>query len=395
MPKVKQSALTAAFVRSVKDAGNYTDGNGLVLRVSPQGRKSWIQRIRVDGKQTALPVGAYPALSLADARAVAQDNARATAQGRNPQDEKRQAKEDARKPAIPSFADAARAVHQLHLPTWSNPKHAHEWLHSLETHAFPMLGRKPVDSITTADIMGVLTPVWNQKPTTAKRVNQRLAVIFDYCIAQGWRESNPAGRSVSKALPKPSREVNHHAAVSYQDVADVLRKVWESGEKELVKLGFEYGILTAARTNEIRQATWAEINWESSVWEIPASHTKMRRPHRIPLSGRAMEILERAREITDGESDGFIFPGQSAEMMYHRAFLSLLERLGIEATYHGFRSAFRDWMGECTGASWATAESALGHVKGNQTEQAYARADYLELRRPIMEQWADYLNPGG
>ena len=389
MPKVKQSALTAAFVRSVKDAGNFTDGNGLALRVSPQGRKSWIQRVTIDGKQTALSVGAYPAVSLADARAIAQDNARTTAQGRNPQAEKRQAKQEARKPSIPPFEDAARAVHSLHAPNWSNAKHAHEWLHSLETHAFPTLGRKSVDSITTADIMSVLTPIWNERAVTAKRLNQRLAVIFDYCIAQGWRETNPAGRSVSKALPKPSKTVEHHAAAPYADVPAILRKVRESGECELIKLSFEFAILTAARTGEIRFATWDEINWECQTWEIPAARMKMRRPHRVPLAARAREILERAREITGGE--GLIFPGKKAAALYHRAHLSLLQRLGIEATPHGFRSSFRDWMGECTGASWAVAESSLAHVQGNATQQAYARSDYLELRRPIMQQWADFL----
>ena len=390
MPAVKQNSLTAAFVRSVKDAGNFTDGGGLTLRVSPQGRKSWIQRITVNGKQTALSVGAYPAVSLADARAIAQDNARATAQGRNPQQEKRQAKQDAAAPAIPTFADAAQAVHELHRPTWSNPKHAREWLATLERFAFPQIGRKSVAEITTADVMGIVAPLMAEKPVTGKRLNQRLAVIFDYCIAQNWRESNPAGRSIGKALPKPQREVKHHAAVAYRDVPAVVGKVRESGECELIKLAFEYGILTAARTNEIRGAQWEEIDWIEGIWTIPASRTKMRRPLRIPLSGRAIETLERTREVT-GESDGLIFRGSSAKMIYHRAFLSVLERLEIGATYHGFRSAFRDWMGECTGASWAVAEASLGHVVGDATQQAYARADYLELRRPIMQQWADFI----
>ena len=389
MPKTITKGLTAAFVKSAKDAGVYGDGQGLALRVSPQGRKSWIQRLTIDGKQTALSVGAYPAVSLADARAIAQDNARTTAQGRDVQAEKRQAKQDARKPSIPTFEDAALAVHQLHLPTWSNAKHAHEWLHSIEAHAIPTLGRKSVDSITTADIMAVLTPIWNQRTVTAKRLNQRLAVVFDYCIAQGWRETNPAGRSVSKALPKPSKTVEHHAAAPYSDVPAILRKVRESGECEIIKLSFEFAILTAARTGEIRFADWSEINWAEKVWEIPADRMKMRRPHRVALATRALEILERAKELTGGE--GLIFPGRKAAALYHRAHLSLLQRLGIEATPHGFRSSFRDWMGECTGASWAVAESALAHAIGNSTQRAYARSDYLELRRPIMQQWATFI----
>ena len=339
MPKTITKGLTAAFVKSAKDAGVYGDGQGLALRVSPQGRKSWIQRLTIDGKQTALSVGAYPAVSLADARAIAQDNARTTAQGRDVQAEKRQAKQDARKPSIPTFEDAALAVHQLHLPTWSNAKHAHEWLHSIEAHAIPTLGRKSVDSITTADIMAVLTPIWNQRTVTAKRLNQRLAVVFDYCIAQGWRETNPAGRSVSKALPKPSKTVEHHAAAPYSDVPAILRKVRESGECEIIKLSFEFAILTAARTGEIRFADWSEINWAEKVWEIPADRMKMRRPHRVALATRALEILERAKELTGGE--GLIFPGRKAAALYHRAHLSLLQRLGIEATPHGFRQPWR------------------------------------------------------
>ena len=131
MPAVKQSALTAAFVKTVKEAGAYSDGNGLALRVSPKGRKSWIQRIRIDGKQTALPIGAYPAVGLADARAIAQDNTRAMAQGRDVQAEKRQAKEDTARPSIPSFADVAKTVHELHAPHWSNQKYVHEWIQAL------------------------------------------------------------------------------------------------------------------------------------------------------------------------------------------------------------------------------------------------------------------------
>ena len=390
MPAVKQNSLTAAFVRSVKDAGNFTDGNGLVLRVSPKGRKSWIQRITVNGKQTALSIGSYPAVGLSDARAIAQDNSKATAQGRNPQQERKQAKEDARKSSIPTFGQAAKAVHELHLPTWSNEKHAREWLATLERFAFPSIGRKPVNEITTADVMGIVAPLMAEKPVTGKRVNQRVCVIFDYCIAQNWREFNPAGRSIAKALPKPQREVKHHKAVAYRDVPAVVRKVQESSECELVKLAFEYGILTAARTNEIRGAQWAEIDWIEGIWTVPAARTKMRRPLRIPLSGRAIEILERTREIT-GESDGLIFRGSSARMIYHRVFLSVLKRLEIEATYHGFRSSIRDWMGECTSASGAVAEAALGHAQGNQTQQAYSRSDYLELRRPIMDAWADHV----
>ena len=389
MPKTITKGLTAAFVRSVKDSGVYGDGQGLALRVSPQGRKSWIQRLTIDGKQTALSVGAYPAVSLADARAIAQDNARTTAQGRDVQAEKRQAKQDARKPSIPTFEDAALAVHELHAPNWSNKKYVHEWIQALRTYAFPVIGRKSVDSITTADIMTVLEPVWNDKPVTAKHINQRLAMVFDYAIAKGWRETNPAGRSVSKALPKPSKTVEHHAAAPYAEVPAILRKVRESGECELIKLSFEFAILTAARTGEIRFADWSEINWADSVWEIPADRMKMRRPHRVPLAARAVEILERAREITGGQ--GLIFPGKKAAALYHRAHLSLLQRLGIEATPHGFRSSFRDWMGECTGASWAVAESSLAHVSGNASVQAYARSDYLELRRPIMEQWSAYI----
>ena len=268
MPAVKTNALSAAFVKKVTAFGAYGDGKGLTLKVDPHGKR-WYQRVSVNGQRRNIGLGSYPAISLSAARVAAISNHQSIAQGGNPLQEKRQAKQDASAPAVPSFADVAQVVHELNAPTWSNSKHSHEWIQSLKTYAYPVIGRKPVGEITTGDVMTVLENLWTAKPVTAKRINQRLATVFDYCVAKNWRETNPAGRSVSKALPKPSRTVKHHTAAHYSDVPEILRKVRDSGECEIIKLSFEFAVLTAARTGEIRFATWNEISWAEKVWEIP------------------------------------------------------------------------------------------------------------------------------
>ena len=393
MPKRIQNGLTALKVKSAT-AGMYSDGNGLTLRVADSGSRSWVQRVTIDGKQRNVGLGSFPAVGLKDARDRAIDNLRAVGEGRNPIAEKKDAKEEAKKdvpaiPTIPTFRVVAETVIDLRRPTWSSARHAKQWTESLTNHVFPALGKKPIDAITSADVLAVLTPIWTAKAETSTRVKQRMEVVFDYCIAQGLRVDNPAS-AISKALPRRPRLKQHHPALPYADVPAAVAAIRESSARPATRLGFEFLICTAARAGEVVGATWEEIDEDARAWAIPADRMKARRLHRVPLSDRAMAILSEARALFGG--DGLIFPSNRKQgALSNESFRVLLSRLDIPAVPHGFRSSFKDWAVE-TGQDWALSESALAHNLGNSMQSAYARTDLFERRRGLMAEWAEYLS---
>ncbi len=213
--------------------------------------------------------------------------------------------------------------------------------------------------------------------------------------AQGWRQDNPAGKAITRVLPRTSRLKSHYAALPYGEVPEALKRVRESTADLVTRLSFEFLVLTAARSSEVRLATWPEIDLESATWTVPAERMKARREHRVPLSGRCMEILSQAKELDD-QDGGLVFPaGRSGKALSDMAYTVLLRRLGIAAVPHGFRSSFKDWCMEARDpdATWFPSEAALAHNLGNSTEQAYARTDLLETRRPLMEEWANFWLP--
>ncbi len=384
--------LTALAARALTKPGRHGDGDGLYLNVTPSGSKSWIQRIVIAGRRRDIGLGPYPAVSLATARAIAHDNRTAVAQGRDPVAEKRDAREAARRPSpsIPTFAEAAARVIELRRPIWSNAKHAAQWESTLVTYAHPVIGHKTVDSITPADAMDVLSPIWTSKPETASRVRQRMETVMDWAVTHGYRLDNPAGRSLLKVLPSVKRLKEHRQALPYAQVPDAVVRVRESSADVPTKLAFEFLVLTAGRSGEVRAAEWREVDWETATWEIPGARMKARRPHRVPLSGRAIEILGEASRFGDGQ--GLVFPAaRSSRAASPMTFTALLRRLGIPAVPHGFRSSFRDWVIELTSTPWAVAEAALAHNVGNATEAAYMRSDLFDQRRALMDAWAKYV----
>ena len=394
MPVKLHNALSAAFVRNVSDPGQYTDGNGLTLRIEQTGNKHWVQRIRVDGKQRNIGIGGYPAVSLSSARAAALANLQDAKQGGNPVATKQAIKtaENQAKIIAPTFQDAANRVFELRSPSWTNETHAGQFLQSLNAYAFPYIGDKQVDEVTSRDVMDAVSAIWNEKPETARRVRNRIETVMGWAIALGYRTDNPAGKHVLNALPRAPRIKVHHKALPYADVPGALRTIRESECDSLpfiTRLAFEYLVLNASRWAEVQKADWTEIDWESATWTISPNRMKARRPHRVPLSDRAIEILNQAWELTGGQ--GLIFPGPGGKLQHNKAFLFLLERNGFDATVHGFRSSFRDWVIEQTATPWAVGEAALAHTIGNATEQAYMRSDLFDKRRQLMQQWADYL----
>ena len=381
--------LTSLAAKALSKPGRHGDGEGLYLNVAPSGSKSWVQRIVVDGRRRDIGLGPYPAVGLARARSIAHDNRTAVAEGRDPVAEKRKTGRRSA-PSIPTLAQAAAQVIELRRPTWSNARHAAQWESTLAAYVHPVIGHVAVDAITAADVMDVLTPIWTCKPETASRVRQRMETVMDWAVAQGYRLDNPAGRSLLKVLPKTQWLKEHHRALPYAQVPGAVLQVRESNASSLTKLAFELLVLTASRSGEVRGADWAEVDWKSATWEIPAARMKARRPHRIPLSGRAMEILGQALELSDGQ--GLIFPGmRSGKPASEMVFTALLRRLGIPAVPHGFRSSFRDWVIEQTATPWTVAEAALAHNVGNSTEAAYMRSDLFDQRRVLMGAWEAYV----
>lgn len=378
--------LTAARVKSLSKTGKYADGGGLYLVVQAGGSKSWMLRTTIDSKRREIGLGGYPSVSLAQARKRAAESKTDIQNGINPIVEKRRA-------ATPTFSEAAHKVHILNLPTWSNPKHGEQWINTLKTYAFPVIGDMPIDTIRKGDCLSVLLPIWTAKPETAARVRQRLGKVFKWAMAHDYLEYNPAGEAISEALPKVSRLKAHHRALPYQECAAALDMIDASRASASAKLCFRFIVLTACRSGEARDATWDEIDIDTATWIIPAGRMKARNEHRVALSSAALEILKAAQELADGS--GLIFPSP----MKHGASLSdmtltkLLRNNGLaeRATMHGFRTSFRVWAEECTGASHAAKELALAHAVGNQVEQAYMRSDLLEQRRPLMDNWAEYL----
>ena len=394
MPATKQQALNAAAIRTLKRPGDYSDGNGLTLRVDTNGNRRWCQRVRMNGKRRNVGLGGYPAVGLKEARETALANLQAIRQGIDPIDEKRQAREDASRPPVPTFQRAAEQVIELRRLTWSSDRHAKQWTESLTNHAYPLIGHKPVDEITTADTLAVLTPIWVEKAETATRVRQRMETVLDWCVAQGWRADNSASTAIAKALPRRPRLKQHHRALPYADVPAALQRVRESTAHPAMKLAFEFMVLTAARAGEVRGAEWSEIDLEAATWTVPAVRMKARREHRVPLSNRALAILKEAKRLSDGE--GFIFPNKrSGKPISNMGLTHMLARLAISAVSHGFRSSFRDWTIEQTATPWAVAESALAHNLGNSTEIAYARSDLFAKRCLLMQQWDDFLSGRG
>lgn len=378
-----EKALSALAVRNAKEPGKYFDGNGLYLRVEPNGARFWVQRIVIRGKRCELGLGSPTLVSLADARSAALENRRIARVGGDPLLARREAG------AVLTFEEAARKVHEMHSPTWRNPKHAAQFIATLETYAFPRLGKMKVPDVTAADVLAVLTPIWVEKAETARRVRQRIGTVMKWTIAKGWRKDNPA-ESIAQALPKAESTKVNRKALAYAQVPDCIEAVRASGASEATKLALEFLVLTASRSGEVRGALWSEIDQKAKVWEIPAARMKMKRAHRVPLSARALALLAGAQGLDNGS--GLVFPGTKVGKPLSDMTLSkLVKELGFDADVHGFRTSFRTWAQERTNFPREVAEAALAHAVGDSVEQAYARSDVFEKRGKMMDAWAAFL----
>jgi integrase len=374
--------LTARKVETAKP-GKYGDGDGLQLAVSPTGAKKWVLRFLWNGRPREMGLGSYPEVGLAEARELALKDRRLARSGVDPI--------AARKgKGVPTFGEFADQVARDLADGFRNDKHKAQWAMTLKVYAAP-LREKPVDKITTEDVLAVLQPIWREKPETASRVRGRIERVLNAAKAKGYRTGeNPAAwrGHLENLLSKRSRlSRGHHAAMRYQDVPGFISKLRE--REAVAALALEFAVLTAARSGEVLGARWPEIDLDAKVWIIPAERMKAAREHRVPLSEPALAILTR---LSEANASDYVFPGQRAGRPPSVMALEMvLRRMGIDnATVHGFRSSFRDWCGNETHFPRELAEHSLAHVIGDAAEQAYRRSDALARRRELMNGWASF-----
>lgn len=379
--KRQEKALSAAFVRTASKPGKYFDGHGLFLKVDTSGARRWVQRIVIRGKRTEIGLGSASLVGLAEARESALENRKLARAGGDPLQAKRTAE------ALLTFEEAARKVHKIHEPTWRNKKHAAQFISTLEAYTFPRIGKLKVSEVTTADVLAVLQPIWLEKPETARRVRQRIGTVMKWAVANGWRQDNPAD-TISSALPKQDKTQVHRKALPYSEIAEFLVCLKGSNAGVATMLALELLILTASRSGEVRLADWSEFDLENAVWTRPALRMKAKKEHRVPLSSRALEVLLEAKRLGTGE--GLVFPGtKQGQPLSDMTLSKLVKALGYDVDVHGFRTSFKTWAQERTNTPRDVSEAALAHTVKDKAEAAYARSDFFDKRRKLMERWAD------
>jgi integrase len=404
MPRKLKTELDALTVKNAAP-GRYADGGGLNLVVKPTGARSWIFRYMLRGISREMglgPAAGSDAVSLADARELARAHRAELKAGKDPLLERnRKAAEAAAQiqaaaVAGTSFeAEAARYI-AANRHSWRNPKHRQQWENTLSAYVYPVIGKMPVAEVGKAHVLQVIEPIWRDKPETASRIRGRIETILDAATARDLRTGENPARwrgHLAHILPKRTRlSRGHHKAMAYGDVPTFVSKL--RTRRAMAALALEFVILTAARSGEVVGATWGEIDLIRKVWTIPAHRMKAAKEHRVPLSPRAVEILEAMRQPEAVEAD-FVFAGEGGGKLSAMAMAMLLRRMGIDATVHGFRSSFRDWASECTAFAHEVAEMALAHTVESKVERAYRRGDLFEKRARLMSDWAVYCGGGG
>ncbi|GGE60502.1 integrase [Paenalcaligenes hominis] len=348
----------------------------------------------VTQKRRNAGLGTYPAVSIAQAAKLALEMQEQIQQGLDPLEEKKKIQEIQQ---TPTFESAAYTVHKEQSPAWKHSKHINQWINTLKDYAFPTLGNLKLDAIEPRHIATALRPIWLDKPETARRVKQRIHAVLKWGWAHGFCISNPADVVDSLLPPQPSKSTSteHHLAMDWREIPKFVQiHVTIKDKSNVTRSLLEFVILTACRSGEARGARWTEIDWENQVWEIPAERMKMKTPHRVPLNSRAVEILHNQR----GLHPELIFPSPRAgKELSDMALTKYLRDVDAPsttkdrpATAHGFRSSFRDWCSE-HGYARDLAERALAHTVQNKVEAAYHRTDLLEQRRPMMQDWCDFV----
>jgi integrase len=379
------SKLTVKSVANLKRPGRHSDGYGLYLIVTPARTKNYAFLYRREGRSHEMGLGSVITTTLAQARQKAAQCRSLLAQGIDPL-ETRQTGVDARKNRH-TFGECAGKLIAAKRASWRSQKHADQWVTSL-ARSCALIKERSIAEIDTAAVLQVLQPLWVRKPETALRLRGRIEAVLDYAKAQGWRTGENCARwkgHLENLLARRSKLAqSHHAAMDYAEVPQFIKEL--RAQETFASKAFAFLILTAARLSEVTGATWAEIDLAAAVWTIPATRMKAGRDHRVPLAQAALAILHGAAALRTASP--LVFPGRSrGRPLSAEAFRALLP----SATIHGFRSSFRDWCAERTTYPRELCEQALGHAIGNAAELAYRRTDWLERRRALMAEWAEFL----
>lgn len=384
--------LTAKAVAGATEPGVYADGGGLTLEVDSEGRRYWFWRYRNGPRRREMGLGSAADISLADARAERDRWRDVLKGGKDPVDERRRLARASERPV--TFGEAADAYIASHRQGWKNPKHAAQWEMTLRDYA-KAIRAKPAAEVSTEDVLAVLRPIWHATPETASRLRGRIELVLDSARALGHippDRSNPARwrGHLDKLLPERARRTREHfAAMPWPEVPAFVAML--RSQESISARALEFLILTAARSGEVRGATPDEF--DGDLWTIPKERMKVERPHRVPLSPRAGEIVAEMRK--EFPKAAFIFSGRKKDaQLSDMALTEFLRGRKLPFTVHGFRSSFRDWAGDATTFPREIAEAALAHALSDKTEAAYRRADALERRREMMEAWARFVSGG-
>lgn len=383
--------LSALAIRTISEPGWHADGGGLYLEVDRSGAKRWAMRLTVSGKRHDYGLGPIHKVTLQQARGRAAQYREQAYAGIAPVPA-RARYGSVQSSDVMTFERAADEAHRTRKAQWTNGKHVGQWLNTLRDYAFPIFGHKVVSDVATSDVLAALSQIWSTKPETARRLRQRIRTVLDWARAAGHRSGDSPVDLIGDALPRHAQKVVHHDALPYADVAVFIIKLRQSRSDDVTKAAFEFLILTAARTQEVRLATWSEIDLKRALWTIPAARMKARRDHVVPLSDRAIAILKTCRPLSP-EPSHLVFPDtRTGRALSENRFLKARDAIsyGDRCTPHGFRSSFRDWASEETTFPNEVMEMALAHTIKNKAEAAYRRGDLLAKRRALMTAWATY-----
>lgn len=395
-------ALTDRQIRAAKPGTTVADDRGLYLEVTANDTRRFLFRWTKAGKASKMALGIYPDVTLADAREKVAELRKVIAAGGDP-------RKVLRPVTVPTFGEAAAAYIDSMASKFKNQKHLDQWRMTLlgpgsnkprgSSKLTPdyckRLRSMRVDEIMTEDVLGAIKPHWHRVPETASRLRGRIEKVLDAAKVVGHRQGDNPARwkgHLEHLLAKPKKlSRGHMTALAYADMTDFMVQLREAGGTAARAL--EFTILTAARSGEVRGARWQEIDTAARMWTIPAHRMKAGKEHRVPLSAPATAVLEGIRP-EGAKPDDLLFPGaKRGAAMSDMTMTAVMRRMDVAATVHGFRSTFRDWAAEKSGASFDVIEISLAHQVGDETTRAYMRSDLLDARRRLMDDWSNYLEP--
>lgn len=393
MPK-KAKELSALEVGRLKEPGLHFVGGvrGLALQVAPGGARTWVLRFTIAGKRRDMGLGGFPEITLATARDKAREARAKADQGIDPILHRQEARSALRASvaAAKTFDECVTGYVDAKSAEWKNPKHRQQWSNTLEQYASPVIGPMLVRDVTLTHVYEILKPIWKTKTETATRVRGRIESVLNWATVRGYRSGeNPArwrgNLDTLLAAPKKIAKVEHHPALDMNAIPAFMSALRE--QNGLGAKALEFLVLTAARSGEVRGATWDEMDLDAAVWTIPANRMKAGKEHRVPLSPTAIKLLRALPRI---EGATLVFPSIKNTPLSDMTLTGVLRRMNIAAVPHGFRSTFRDWAAERTSFPNHVVEMALAHAIGNKVEAAYRRGDLFAKRIRMMEAWAKF-----